>query len=504
MKQARIFTDRHFAFSEIDKRIYGSFLEHMGRAVYEGVYQPGNKNADKDGFRRDVMDAVRELCVPLIRYPGGNMVSSYRWEDSVGPRGKRPVCIEPAWQNLEDNTFGLGEFMDWSKQVNTAPMMAVNLGTRGAADAKNLIEYCNFPGGTYYSDMRIAHGYRDPYNIKLWCLGNEMDGPWQIGHKSADEYGSLAAQTAKLMKLIDPSIELCACGSAGISLPTFAEWDAKVLDYCYDLVDYISVHTYFDNRCKTDADTREYFANSLSLDNQLEGIIAAADYVRAKKKKKKTIGLSLDEWNVVYRPHGKVPDEKWTKAPHEIEDTYSMEDVILFGALLNSIINHSDRVKIACLAQLVNVIAPIMTSDNACWKQTIFYPFSIMSRLGRGEALRFTVDCPVYETRNFGSVNLLDCSIVENREEERVTLFLVNRDLEEGLEVSCDLRQYEGYEISDFTVINHENIKAQNTEEHPDTVVPRAGKDASFAGGILTLPLEKHSWNTVTLRKKQL
>lgn len=503
MKKVTIHTNKHFEISEIDKRIFGSFLEHMGRAVYEGVYQPGSPLADENGFRKDVLKLVNQLNVSVIRYPGGNFVSAYDWEDGVGDKSKRPVRLEVAWGNIEDNQFGLNEFMDWAAVANTTPMMAINLGTRGVDAARNLVEYCNHPGGTLYSDMRINHGYEKPHNIKLWCLGNEMDGPWQIGHKTADEYGSLAAQAAKVMKSIDPSIELVACGSSGTTLPTFAQWDATVLDHCFDLVEYLSVHTYYDNRNKTPEDTADFLAHSLALENQIESIIAVCDYVRAKKKKSKRINLSLDEWNVVYRPHGKVPDEKWTKAPHQIEDVYCLEDALLVGSLMITMLNHADRVKIACIAQLVNVIAPIMTSDSGAWCQTIFYPFMHMSNYGKGKVIKTYVDAPVYDSKNYNNVPIVDCSIVKNEEEEKVVVFLVNKDLNEEAEINCDLRQFEDYIIEEHTVLNHENLRAVNSEENKDNVVPHQGVSAKLDGGRLTFIAEKHSWNVLVLAKSK-
>ncbi len=502
MKKATIRTDKHFRLSEIDKRIYGSFVEHMGRGVYEGIYQPESPFADARGFRRDVIELVNELNVSAIRYPGGNFVSAFNWEDSVGPKSERPVRLEAAWKNIEDNSFGLNEFMDWAADANTEPIMAVNLGTRGIDAARNLLEYCNFPGGTYYSDLRRSHGYEKPHNIKMWCLGNEMDGPWQIGHRSADEYGTLAMQTAKVMRSIDPTIELVACGSAGNNLPTFASWDATVLEHCYSLVDYISVHCYFDNRNKTEQDTAEYLAHSLAFDNQIESIVATCDYVRAKLRQKKRIHLSVDEWNVVYRPHGKVPNVDWTKAPHQIEDVYNVEDALLVGSLLLSLLNHADRVKIGCIAQLTNVIAPIMTSDTGAWRQTIFYPFALTGKYGRGTVLQTVVDAPTYTTKAYGEVSLLDTAVVDNEEVGQLVIFAVNRDLHEGMEVECDLRQYADYKMKEHLVLNHEDIKATNTEEHPDTVVPHHAVDTVFEDGRLTAILEKHSWNVIVLEKK--
>ena len=245
MKKAQIIVDKYFLTGKTDKRIYGSFIEHLGRAVYEGIYQEGSPLSDEQGFRKDTLELVRELQVPIVRYPGGNFVSGFRWEDSVGPKTQRPSRPALAWGVIETNPFGLNEFVDWSRKAGSDVMMAVNLGTRGPEDAKNLLEYCNFKGGTYYSDLRKAHGYEQPHDIKLWCLGNEMDGPWQMGHKTAAEYGRVAAETARLMKFMDPEVETVACGSSSLEMPTFGSWEYTVLDEAYDQVDYLSLHQYY-------------------------------------------------------------------------------------------------------------------------------------------------------------------------------------------------------------------------------------------------------------------
>lgn len=503
MKKAILRTDKYFTIDKIDERIYGSFLEHMGRAVYEGVYQPDCKFADEDGFRTDTTALVKEMGVTTVRYPGGNIVSAYDWEDGVGPKELRPVRLEAAWQNLEDNSFGTNEFMDWSKKANINPMMAVNLGTRGVADAMHLLEYCNFPSGTYYSDMRIKHGYKNPHNVKLWCLGNEMDGPWQIGHRNAHEYGTIAAQTAKVMKDIDPSIELAACGSAGLRLPTFGSWDATVADHCIRYIDFLSMHTYYNNHNYTLDDTRDFLGHALTFDDQIHSVLAACDYASAINKTKKRINLSIDEWNVVYRPHGKVPaDARWTKAPHQIEDTYNLEDALLVGSMFMTMMNRSDRVKVACHAQLVNVIAPIMTSDNSAWKQTIFYPFKHCSTYGKGVTLRSVVECDKYDSKNHTDVPYIATTVVYNEEEDRVVIFAVNRDIDEDCMMECDLRQFADYKLEKHIVVNHEDLKAVNTEENPNNVTEVVKNDNSgFEGGRLNSLLEKHSWNVIVLKK---
>ncbi|CAI9392985.1 Intracellular exo-alpha-(1-_5)-L-arabinofuranosidase [Bacillus sp. T2.9-1] len=289
-KTAKLIIDKSFKIAEIDSRIYGSFIEHLGRAVYGGIYDPGHPLADKNGFRQDVMELVKQLQVPIVRYPGGNMVSAYNWEDGVGPKEKRPKKLELAWNSIETNEVGTNEFFEWAKQVNSEVMMAVNLGTRGIDAARNLLEYCNLPGGTYWSDLRKQHGYEDPHNIKVWCLGNEMDGPWQIGHKTAYEYGRLAAETAKAMKIVDPRIELVSCGSSNTAMPTFPEWEATSLDQTYDYVDYVSLHTYYGNR---DNDTANFLAKSLDMDDFIKTVIATCDYIKAKKRSKKKLHLTL-------------------------------------------------------------------------------------------------------------------------------------------------------------------------------------------------------------------
>ena len=280
MKPAIIHIDKHFQVSKIDKRIYGSFIEHLGRAVYGGIYQPDSPFADEQGFRKDTLELVKELGVPVVRYPGGNFVSGYRWEDGVGPKENRPQRLDLAWHVVEANQFGLNEFADWTKKANSEVMMAVNLGTRGVQEAMDILEYCNMDQGTHFSQLRKQHGWEKPHGIKLWCLGNEMDGPWQIGHKTADEYGRLANETAKVMKWMDPSIELVLCGSSSSGMPTFAEWEATVLEHCYENVDYLSLHNYYADH---DNDSATFLASNREMDWFISQVVSICEYVKAEK-----------------------------------------------------------------------------------------------------------------------------------------------------------------------------------------------------------------------------
>ncbi|MBA4700531.1 MAG: alpha-N-arabinofuranosidase [Ruminococcus sp.] len=502
-KKAKMIIDKEYRVAEVDKRIYGSFIEHLGRAVYDGLYQPGNPLSDEDGFRKDVINLVKEIDVPIIRYPGGNFVSSFVWEDSVGPVDERPARLELAWRSLEKNEIGVNEFAKWTEKVNSEMMMAVNLGTRGIADACNLLEYCNHPGGTKYSDMRIAHGVKDPHNIKVWCLGNEMDGPWQLGHKTMDEYGRLAEETARAMKLIDPSIELVSCGSSNLEMPTFPKWESKTLECTYDFVDYVSLHQYYGN--ETD-DTADFLAKSDDMDEFIRSVIATCDYVKAKKRGKKNINLSFDEWNVWFHSRAEeldtVKNRPWQVAPSILEDIYTFEDALLVGLMLITLLKHADRVKMACLAQLVNVIAPVMTDKDggAAWKQTIFYPFMHTSQYGRGVVLRPVIDTPVHDTACHEHVTDIESVTVWNEEKEEMTIFAVNRNLDDDIELETDIRGLEDYRILEHIVLENDNMKIVNSAGN-ERVVPKKANQSKMDGGIITSILHKTSWNVIRLGK---
>lgn len=501
--RAKMVIDKDYRIAPVDKRVYGSFIEHLGRAVYDGIYCPGHPAANKDGFRTDVMELVKELDVPIIRYPGGNFVSNFYWEDSVGPVEDRPKRLELAWRSLEENKVGLNEFSTWAKDVNSDVMMAVNLGTRGIADACNLLEYCNHPGGTKYSDLRIRHGYKDPHNIKTWCLGNEMDGPWQIGHKTMEEYGRLAEETAKAMKLIDPSIELVSCGSSALDMPTFPKWESVTLEHTYDYVDYVSLHQYYGNR---DNDSQDYLADSDDMDEFIRTVIATCDYVKAKKHGKKNINLSFDEWNVWFHSNAADDDitenHPWQVAPPMLEDIYTFEDALLVGLMLITLLKHADRVKMACLAQLVNVIAPIMTDANGggAWKQTIFYPFMHTSKYGRGVALLPVISTPKFDTSKHVDVTAVEAVSVYNEEKEEVTIFAVNRSLQEDIELTTDVRSFEGYRLLEHIVLENDDLKAVNSFAN-EKVAPKNTEQSSLDAGTLTSVLHKASWNVIRLGK---
>ncbi|KRE64160.1 arabinosylfuranosidase ArfA [Paenibacillus sp. Soil750] len=493
VQKARAVIDRDFVISRIDSRIYGGFIEHMGRCVYGGIYQPQHSESDEAGFRRDVAGMVSELDVSVIRYPGGNFVSGFRWEDSVGPQVNRPTRMDLAWKSLETNEVGLDEFAKWASQVGSQVMMAVNLGTRGVEEAAHLLEYCNMAGESSFSKLRNAHGREQPYSFKLWCLGNEMDGPWQICNTSAAEYGLLAREAGKVMKRLDPTIELVACGSSSLNLPTYPDWDATVMEYCYDIADYLSVHMYLDNK---EDDLEAYLAKSLIMDEYIDSIVAACDFVKAKKRSSKRMYLSFDEWNVVPSTWKGNDAESWTVGPALCEGSHTTADMIVFGSMLISLLKHSDRIRIACIAQLVNVFGVIMTdSDGRVWKQSIYYPFLHASRFGRGLALPVQMQAPSYVTNEKREAPLIEAVSVFDDDSGVLTVFAVNRSLSEELEMNLELRGFDALIGHESIVVQHENPSAYNKADAPDTIVPRNGFVPLVNDNRLSTRLLPLSWN---------
>jgi alpha-N-arabinofuranosidase len=496
--RARVSVHRDFKIADIDERIYSAFLEHLGRAVYTGIYEPGHPSADKHGFRSDVLGLVRDLKLPLVRYPGGNFVSAYNWEDGIGPRDSRPVRLDYAWRTRETNAIGTDEFADWCKAAGTEMMLAVNLGSRDLDAARALLEYCNHPSGTYWSDLRIKNGHREPHNVRVWCLGNEMDGPWQVGHKTAYEYGRIANETAKAMRAYDQKLELVVCGSSHSQMPTYPEWEATVLDQCYDAVDHVSLHMYFENY---EQDYLNFLAKSLVMDRYIGTVSGVIDYVKAKKRSKHDIHISFDEWNVWYHnrkaDHDSFTSWDWPEAPALLEDVYNVEDVLLCGCLLNTFIRRADRVKIACIAQLVNVIAPIMTETGGkAWKQTTYYPLYYASLHGRGQSLGIAVDVPAYDAKAADDVPYLDAAAVLN-DAGTATFFMVNRHPDEALQLDIDMAGFAPSAIAEHIVIDDEDLQATNTAAAPGRVAPKRGKGVAVRDGRIRGKLAPRSYHVL-------
>jgi len=498
MTSARFTLDPDFDVAAVNPRLFGSFVEHLGRCVYTGLYEPGHPAADADGLRTDVLDLIRELGVTVIRYPGGNFVSGYRWEDGVGPVEQRPRRLDLAWRSVETNRFGLSEFMAFLRKVGGEPMLAVNLGTRGLAETLELQEYANHPGGTELSDSRVAHGDQEPFGVKLWCLGNEMDGPWQIGHKPAEEYGRLAAVVAGAMRMIEPDVELVACGSSSQAMPTFGSWEATVLEHVYHQVDYVSLHAYYE---ETGGDRDSFLASAMDMESFIENVVATCDHVGARLKSKKRINLSFDEWNVWYMTRDQArPQPEWEQAPRLLENNYSLTDAVVFGSLLITLLRHADRVTVACLAQLVNVIAPILTEPGGpAWRQTIFFPFAHAAKYGRGRVLQVNPESPTYPTKKYGETPLLHATAVIDDETGAVSVFAVNRDQAKELPLEVVLRGLGVSRVAEHLALAGDDPEATNTLDEPDRVTPGPVKGTVVDSDVLRATLPPLSWNLIRL-----
>lgn len=517
MKKATAVLCKDFISGKTDDRLFGSFVEHMGATVYNGIFEPGHGEADENGFRRDVLALIRELGLSVIRYPGGNFTSGYNWEDTVGPLKERPTRLELAWKAIEPNTFGLNEFMKWISMVPAEPIMTINLGTRGVDAARNIVEYCNYEKGSYYSDLRRSHGVEEPYKIKTWCLGNELDGPWQIGAKSAEEYGRLAFEAGKVMKWVDPEIELVAVGSSNTRMAGYPEWDRKVLMETYEIADYIALHQYIDHHLIFNEvtprsfyeggeesvllDTPDFLARSIHVDRQINSIVAACDYVKAVKRSKRTMYLSFDEWNsIAIKKHKDMDYTEWEiGSPYDC-GAHSMEEALSFASIMMSILRRADRIKIACQSLLVNTGPMIVAQKNGVsWRNTIFYPFMHMSLYGRGNVLTNVIESPVYSSREFSEVPVIDSLAVYNGEKNELTYFAVNRS-SEPVNIEIDVRDFGQVELIDHITMQDTDINSANTADNPNRVVPKQAQGTQINAGRIESTLQGYSWNVIRMK----
>jgi len=495
--------------ADFDRRLLGAFLEHLGRAIYTGVYEPGSPHADANGFRTDVIAEIKQLSVPVMRYPGGNFVSGYNWLDGVGPKKQRPTVLERAWNSLETNQFGTNEFIEWCKLVSTEPLLAFNLGTGTPETAVAYVEYCNVAKGTKWSDLRRSHGYEAPHDVRYWCLGNEMDGPWQMGHMPAREYGQKARDAARQIRVIDRSLQLIACGSSNPAMPTYLVWDREVLEECYDQVDGISLHNYYGNtKDLTGNSTARFLAMNLDMERQIREIAAVADYVQGLRKSPKRLWLSFDEWNVWYRARsGPFTDGNRTFAPKLLEEVYNLEDALLVGGFVNTLLRQSDRVRIACVAQILNVIAPLVTNETSVLRQSTYYPYAWALQYARGRVLDLFVESETYPIAAAGlradvarddQVPFVDVVATLDPAGGKACVLMLNRDLESERELVLDWRDATPTRVLACETLTGPDVKAFNTFAEPKQVVPRR-LEPPAAGARMTFKLPARSYTVAHL-----
>ena len=494
MKSASVYLDTHYRVGEVDRRIFGGFLEHLGRAVYGGVFEPDNAHGLSDpstGFRTDVLDALRPLGLATVRYPGGNFVSSADWKDGIGPRESRRRRPDFAWKSIETNQFGVDDFMAWCRQLGTTPMMAVNLGTAGATDAAQLLEYCNLSTATHWADQRRANGHADPYDVKLWCLGNEMDGPWQAGHVPAEVYAQRARAAGAMMKGLDPTIQTVVCGSSGSFLPTYLEWDRTVLEGCWKQVDFISAHHYSTNY---EDDSPRFLGMGVEIDRVLDDYAGVINFVRGRRKSAKPMYVAFDEWNVWYKDRN--GDGLWQAAPHLLEEVYNFEDALVCAQYLSAFIRRADLVKVACLAQIVNVIGAILTRPTGVLLQSIYHPFAMISNStpSGSVSLRPIVNSPLYAAGSRGDIPALDVAAVYDVARSRTAVFLTNRSTTDELTVDIQLADIKAVGPVSMESLSGVRLKAANTWEFPHAVSPRQQSLSPTSAGTIRVTLPAPSF----------
>jgi len=496
-QHARIKIDIDRTIGEVDSMLYGNFLEHLGRAVYGGAYDPDSPEADEDGFRKDVIKAARELNVTQLRYPGGNFVSNYHWLDGVGP--ERIPRMELAWHRLETNEFGTNEFMQFVNKIGAKPYFAVNMGSGTMTEAQRWVEYTNVKEGPYYAELRKKHGYEEPWNIKYWSLGNEMDGFWQIGHLNAEDYSKKARETAKVMRLTDPSIKLIAAGSSNFRPGANPmEWNRKVLEELKDVVDYLALHIYVGN---PNDNYYNFMSTPLVLEERtkiVKGLIREV-MSRANRGDRPPIKIAWDEWNVWYRARA----GEAMSGDRALEEHYNLEDALVVSGFLNAFVRNADVVKMANMAQLVNVIAPMFTNKNDLYKQTIYYPLQLFSEYTYGTSLDVFVDSDSYDTDQFyiglgesqtqqKNVPYLDVSATY-KDNGEVIINVLNRHKDQA--ITTDIISQKGTFSGPFEVyeVNGPDIKAKNNFD--ETKVKTEQKSAINASGTeITYSFPPHSY----------
>jgi alpha-N-arabinofuranosidase len=491
--KAQVLIDRNRTIAPISPLLFGGFAEHMGRCVYEGIYDPKSPHADERGLRKDVLEALRDQGYTTIRYPGGNFLSGYNWLDGVGPKDKRPQRRELAWQSTETNQFGTNEFMEFCKAINVEPMLGVNMGTGTIQSAADLVEYCNVAQGTHWSDLRISHGVPDPHNVRYWCVGNEMDGPWQIGHLDAVSYGNKALEAAKMMRWMDPTIKTVLCGSSNDQMPTYPEWDRTALEIAWEQMDYLSMHYYVGNR---DNDTTSYLASAVLFERYVDALDGTLRYVKAKRRSKHDVHLSWDEWQVWYK--GDPVQGNWTEAPHLAEEMYNLEDALVVAQWLNVFLRKSYTLKIACVAQIVNVISWLHTRTDGLLKHPSYYAFKLVSNFARGDALDVHVKSPSVETRQYDAVPSLDVSASYDAETEKGAVFLVNRSQTESIATDLVWQDGQALQIDQAWQLAGSDPKQVNSWDAPERLAAQPIPTPTVDAGRATINLPPLSFTVLT------
>ncbi len=484
--KARIKIDIERKIGEINNLLYGNFTEHLGRCIYGGIYDPSSSQANADGFRKDVIDATKNLGVSIVRWPGGNFSSGYHWMDGIGPKQNRPKRKDLAWGDTEPNIVGTDEFMKFATAANVEPYVCVNLGTGTWDEARNWVEYCNAPTGFYYSDLRAANGHPQPYHVKYWGLGNEIDGEWQMGHRNAEDYSKFALEAAKLMKWSDDSIKLIASGSSNYG-DDWMNWNKTVLTNLHDVIDYISLHHYAGNHNK---DHYRFMSSTLFVENVIKITEGLINQVRLQYKQQKPIYIAFDEYNVWYRAY----------TEQKLEEHYNMQDVLVVAMYLNTFLRHANIVKMANMAQLVNVIAPMMVTNDKLWLQTIYYPLQLFATNCKGYSIDALVQCDTYDEKDYKGIPYLDVSSSYNDKTQELIINVVNRNQEKSIQTAITNQFGRLDNKAKVYEINSKNLMDENSVN--EQKVKAVEKEINIKGDDFDYVFPAHSFTMIKLKIK--
>lgn len=532
MKEARIHIHPRFLIGDISPRLYGAFLEPIGTMVNGSMYNPMHPTADADGFRQDFLEALKAAGLPALRLPGGNFVSGWDWKSSIGPREKRKTQLDTAWFQYYTNDVGYDEYLKWTQMVGAEPLVTINLGTNGLRDALHIVEYTNHPAGSYWSDLRREYGREAPYGVRTWYLGNEMDGPWQIGswEKNPRGYGILAHEVSKGMKWIDPSIETVACVSSSPFLAHYPQWDLEVLQECYETVDYISLHHY---HIAPPGDYGALLGGSCYFEDYIKTEIGLCDFMKTKLRSPKKMMLSFDEYGSREQPLKGVLPGRGTVWEHEFNrergyvrhdpdkmdsDTPfiqrgGMLDALSSASTLLTLLRHADRVKIGCMTSGLHTLAA--ASHDHVWKPAAHYPFAHLMKYGRGVSLRTAVSSDTYDIPGYApshqfqystqkGISFVDAAAAFNKESGELAVFAVNRDCEHARLLNIDAQAFEGCRLIEHIQLHSDDLHLMNTWEKPDAILPKVNPDTSFHHGKLTAVIPPLSWNVFRFEVKGL
>lgn len=531
-QNAKITVHPGFETGEISKQLFSAFMEPIGTIVNGTMFNPKHPTADEQGFRKDFIEAVKESGLPAVRMPGGNFVSAWQWKDSIGPKENRKVHLDPAWHQYYSNEVGHDEYLSWAEKTGTTPLYTVNLGTGTMQDAMDIVEYTNHVGGTYWSELRKKNGHEKPYGVKTWYLGNEMDGPWQLGSWSNNPsgYGVMCNETSKAMKWIDESIKTAVCGSSAPFMEHFPQWDEAVLDQCYDTVDYLSIHHY---HSAPPNDLKALLGGSLYYEDFINNEIAMCDFVAAKHRSPKKMMISFDEYGAMVRENSPLnpgygrynmarthyrfdPERTYIKHDPDNMKFFEFPGSDMLHLLANTsiqlaLLRHADRVKIGCMTGGLGAIAS--SDHDHVWKAASYYAYTQLIEYAKGTSMQVSVDSQTYDMPGYAiddtsqytgkeGVNYIDAACAWDKDNNRVTVFAINRNEDSEYPLTVDVKGFEGYKPVKHLETYSSDFDAKNTYEDEKKILPVSNTEYTFENGELKAHVKPLSWNVFVFEKQ--